>query len=316
MSESRTRTTSEPRGFAASLGEVRSQGPVVALGNFDGVHLGHRRLLSQAKERAEQLGVPMLVLTFFPPAKVLFSGAPFLSSAEEKRELLSEAGADEVAILPFDHGLAATPAERFVEELAALSPTVLVVGEDFRFGRDRSGGLDLLRRSVPHLEVVALELVGSEVAKSSIIREALATGDLPKAERMLGQPYRISGTVVHGDHRGRLLGYPTANLLTDPGKALPSGVFAVAVDTPWGRRGGMANLGARPTIEGAGMAVEAHLFDTELDLYDRRLTLHLLSFLRPTQRFGDLEELKAQLAKDEVAARQAWQRRGQPWGHR
>lgn len=299
--------------WAAALARLHGRRPVVALGNFDGVHLGHRRLLSLARERADQLAAPLLVISFFPPAKVLFGGAPYLSSAEEKRALLLEVGADEVAILPFDHELAATPAEDFAGLLSALAPCLLVVGEDFRFGHDRAGGLDLLRRSVQHLEVVALELVGTEVAKSSAIREALLGGDLPRAEALLGAPYRISGLVQHGDQRGRLLGYPTANLHVDPGKALPLGVFAVAVDTPRRRHGGMANLGTRPTVGDGATLVEAHLFGTAMDLYDQPITVHLLAFLRASRRFDGLEALKAQLTVDESAARQAGLARGAPW---
>lgn len=304
---------SHPHAWATALAQLRSRRPVLALGNFDGVHLGHRRLLSLARQRADQLAAPLLVLSFFPPAKVLFGGAPYLNSADEKRALLAEVGADEVLVLPFDHELATTPADDFARLLSELAPCLLVVGEDFRFGRDRAGGLDLLRQSVSHLEVVALELVGAEVAKSSAIREALAAGDLGRAEALLGAPYRISGLVQHGDRRGRLLGYPTANLLSDARKALPLGVFAVAVDTPQGRYGGMANLGTRPTFQDDATLVEAHLFDTTLDLYGQPITVHLLGALRSSRRFDGLEALKAQLALDEAAAREVLQGRGAPW---
>ena len=292
------------------LAPVAGAGAVLAIGNFDGVHVGHRALLARARSRADELAAPLVAVTFFPPAKVLFGDARFLSSEEEKAALLSEAGADGVVILPFDRAFAAQPPEAFAARLAAAAPAMVVVGEDFRFGRDRAGGLDLLRRVAPHLEVVTLELAAGEIAKSTAIRDALARGDVRRAERLLGVPYRVRGPVVTGDRRGRTIGVPTANVATDPRKALPIGVFAVAVDTPGGRFGGMANVGPRPTFPDAPPALEAHLFDVAVDLYERRVTVHLLEFLRPPRRFGSLEELRAQLAHDDRAARAALTERG------
>jgi riboflavin kinase / FMN adenylyltransferase len=296
-------TPGAPVPLHRALAEVGRTGAVVALGNFDGVHVGHRALLARARARAAALGAPLVVVSFFPPAKVLFAGARFLTSEEEKHALLAEAGADAVVVIPFDRAFAATPAERFVAELGALRPAVVVVGEDFRFGRDRTGGLDLLRAAVLHLEVVALELTDGVVAKSSAIRAALERGDVATAERLLGAPYRVTGPVLHGDQRGRTLGFPTANVGTDPRKALPVGVFAVAVDTPAGRRGGMANVGPRPTFPDGAPALEAHLFDTDLDLYGRSVTVHLLAHLRAPRRFDGVAALRQQLELDAAAAR-------------
>jgi riboflavin kinase / FMN adenylyltransferase len=286
-----------------SLAEIERAGAVVALGNFDGVHVGHRALLAHARARADELGAPLVVVSFFPPAKVLFAKAQFLTTEEEKRALLAEAGADAVVVVPFDRAFATTPATDFTAALAAVGPAMVVVGEDFRFGRAREGGLDLLRAAVPHLEVVALELSDGVVAKSSAIRDALAAGDVEGAERLLGAPYRVSGRVVRGDQRGRTLGFPTANVATDGRKALPIGVFAVAVDTPAGRFGGMANVGPRPTFPDGAPALEVHLFDADVDLYDRVVTVHLLTRLRPPRRFDGPEALVAQLRRDEEAAR-------------
>lgn len=298
-----------PRAAGAALhrdlAAIAGRRAVLAIGNFDGVHLGHRALLHRARERAAELAAPLVAVTFFPPAKVLFGDARFLSSEEEKAALLGEAGADAVVVLPFDRAFAAQPPEAFAARLAAAAPSMIVVGEDFRFGRGRTGGLDLLRGAAPHLEVVVLELAAGEVAKSTAIRDALAAGDVGRAERLLGVPYRVTGPVVAGDRRGRTIGVPTANVATDPRKALPTGVFAVAVDTPAGRFGGMANVGPRPTFPDAPPALEAHLFDADLDLYDRRVTVHLLAFLRPPRRFAGLDELRVQLALDADAARAA-----------
>ena len=296
-----------PRGTTIhrSLAAIERRGAVLVLGNFDGVHLGHRALIGAARERADALGCGLIAATFFPPAKVLFAGAQFLSSETEKAQLLAEAGVDEVVVIPFDPTFAGTPAEHFAQDLAGSQPALVMVGEDFRFGRNRTGGLDLLRHHLPHLEVVPLELVAGEVAKSTAIRTALADADVARAERLLGAPYRVHGLVVQGEQRGRTLGYPTLNLETHPRKLLPPGVFAVWVDTPAGRFGGMANVGPRPTFPDSVPALEAHLFDVALDLYERQVTVHLLTHLRPPQRFGSLAALQAQLGDDARAARVA-----------
>jgi riboflavin kinase / FMN adenylyltransferase len=288
-----------------TLAGIERHGTVIALGNFDGVHLGHRALLGRARERADELGVPLVAVSFFPPAKVLFGDARFLSSESEKAALLTEAGAAEVVVIPFDRAFAATPPEAFADAVAAARPAVVVVGEDFRFGRERSGGLDLLRATLPHIEVVPLELTAGEVTKSSLIRAALAAADVERAEQMLGLPYRVTGLVVRGDQRGRTIGFPTLNVATDPRKALPIGVFAVVVDTPAGRCDGVANVGPRPTFPDGAPALEAHLLDTDLDLYDRRVTVHLLQHLRAPRRFDGLDALRAQLAVDAAGARLA-----------
>jgi len=286
-----------------TLAGIERRGTVMAVGNFDGVHLGHRALLGRARGRADELGVALVAVSFFPPAKVLFGDARFLSSESEKAALLSEAGASEVVVIPFDRAFAATPPEDFAAAIAATRPAVVVVGEDFRFGRGRAGGLDLLRATLAHIEVVPLELTAGEVTKSSLIREALEAADVARAERLLGLPYRVSGRVVRGDQRGRTIGFPTLNVETDARKALPIGVFAVVVDTPAGRFDGVANVGPRPTYPDGAPALEAHLFDTDLDLYGRRVTVHLLDHLRGPRRFAGLAELRAQIAHDAQAAR-------------
>lgn len=288
-----------------SLADVAPRRAVLALGNFDGVHLGHRALLALAAARARPLGAPLVVVSFFPPAKVLFGDARFLASEAEKHALLAEAGADEVAIVPFTRAFAATPPAAFVAELAALTPRMIVVGEDFRFGKGRTGGLDLLRGAADHLEVVPLELVGDEVVKSSAVRAALAAGDVARAAHLLGAPYRVHGPVVEGDRRGRTIGFPTLNVATDERKALPIGVFAVRVETPLGRFDGMANVGPRPTFPDGAPALEAHLFDVDVDLYGRDVTVHLLARLRAPRRFDGIDALRAQLARDAAAARAA-----------
>jgi riboflavin kinase / FMN adenylyltransferase len=316
------------------LADVVTRGAVIALGNFDGVHAGHRALLAHAGDLARREGAPWLVVSFFPPAKVLFGGSSYLASREEKRLLLAELGPAEIVVIPFSRECAATPAEDFVAALTALAPTAIVVGEDFRFGRGRAGATEDLGRAAPRVEVLRLVSIGGEVVKSSAIREALEEGDLARANAMLGAPYLVVGEVVAGDRRGRSIGVPTANLAAAPGKALPHGVFAVTVDVPaaalagadarrsaapggvaldrdhdggggnGGRRyGGMANVGPRPSFESEAPSLEAHLFGFAGDLYGHEVRVRLHARLRGQERFAGLDALKAQLARDAEAAR-------------
>ena len=278
-------------------------GGVVAIGNFDGVHVGHRTLLERTRSWAAQEGRSASVVTFFPPAKVLFQGLSFLASREEKLALLAPFAPDGVAMIRFDRAYARTDKRAFLDQLAALEPHAIVVGEDFRFGRDRAGGLDDLQHVPDRLEVFGLEHQGGEVISSSRIRDALATGDLATANRLLGAPYLVIGPVVHGDRRGRTIGFPTANLDLDPAKALPLGVFAVTVDTPFGRFGGMANVGSRPSFPDGAPRLEVHLFDFDRDLYGTSVSVRLRARVRGQRRFDGLEALTAQLRADETDAR-------------
>jgi len=293
-----------------ALASVTSVQPVLVLGTFDGVHSGHRALLEHAIRVARERGRPWVPVAFFPPPKTLLAGHPFLSSAEEKYELLVEVGAargtspEAVVIVPFDADFAATPAEHFLAALAALRPSAIVVGEDFRFGRGRGGDVERLASVCDELEVLPLVAIGADIVKSSAIRDALERSDVERAAALLGAPYRVVGTVIYGDQRGRTIGVPTANLELDPRKALPHGVFAVEVDLPNGeRRGGMANLGPRPSFTGPAARLEVHLFDWSGDLYGARLRVHVIARIRGQQRFSGLDELRAQLAFDAAAAR-------------
>ena len=293
-----------------ALGAITSARPVLVLGTFDGVHRGHRALIQHALTVAAKLRRPWLPVAFFPPPKTLLAGQPFLSSPAEKHALLCEAGAAagslpaEVVIIAFDVDFAATPAERFVAALAQARPSTLVAGADFRFGRRRGGAVDDLASACEHLEVLPLVTVGDEVVKSSTIRAALDAGAVERAADLLGAPYRVMGSVVEGDRRGRTIGVPTANVLLDPRKALPSGVFAVQVDLPDGsRHGGMANLGPRPSFDGPAASLEVHVFDWSGDLYDATISVHVIARLRGQQRFADVAALQRQLHDDALMAR-------------
>jgi riboflavin kinase/FMN adenylyltransferase len=296
----------------------------IAIGNFDGVHRGHQVVLRALAEDARRVGIAPRVLTFEPhPRAVLGGGGPalvpsILTTPARKRELLHRVDpAIELLVQRFDVAFASQSPEAFASDVlaGALGAKVVVVGANFRFGKDRAGGLDDLRRlgEAVGFEARTHALEGDEGRpwSSSRIREAIARGDLAEAERLLGRPHMISGVVVAGDRRGRTIGFPTCNL-EDVAEALPPhGVYAVLVDREAGGRAGrlakgVANFGVRPTIEGtSGLRIEAHLFDFAEDLYGARLRVHVVARLRAEMRFTGLDALKAQIARDAEAAREA-----------
>lgn len=289
----------------AAANELELTGCAVCLGNFDGLHLGHQLLLKRLRSVADKLGAPSVVQTFFPPAKVVFRGKPYLSSAEEKLYLLKPFNPTAVVMTPFSLEYARTPKDVFLRELDALKPKHLIVGEDFRFGHARAGGLDDLQHVTERLEVFSLERLEEEPIKSSHIRELLGRGEVETARRFLGYSYLAFGTVVPGDRRGRTVGFPTANVSLPPEKALPLGVFAVRVETEGGRFGGMANVGPRPSYPDAPPSLEVYLFDFDGDLYGQTLLVSFEAFLRVQRKFSGLDELKAQLGEDAARARAA-----------
>jgi len=289
----------------ASPEDAAVKGAVVSIGNFDGVHLGHRMLLGRMREVADATGRPAMVLTFFPPAKVVFGHATFLNSAEEKLDLLRAFKPEVVAMVPFSRAYARTDKARFADQLRTLAPHAIIVGEDFRFGHDRAGGLNDLSPIPDRLEAFGLKTLEGEVVKSSHIRDHLSSGRIARANALLGAPYLARGGVVRGDARGATIGFPTANVHTDERKALPVGVYAVRVDAPQGTFDGMANVGPRPSFPDEAPSLEVHLFDFDGDLYGSEITTRFHAFLRGQRRFDGLEDLKAQLARDAEAARRA-----------
>lgn len=289
----------------------------VVPGNHDGVHVGHRALLDEARRRADAAGLAVVPLTFDPhPLTVLApERAPVpLTTIARRVELLREAGADEVAVARFDAAYAARSADAFVDAVLVgeLRAGAVIVGPDFRFGAGRTGTIERLRelgavRGFTVHEVGPVELPGLGRVSSTRIREALRAGALEDATRMLGRIHEVEGVVVEGDKRGRTIGFPTANLDCDPILVPADGVYAVVARVLAPSRGaqrilGVANLGTRPTFA-AGRSVEVHLFDFTGDLYGARLRVGFVARLRAEQKFDGIDALRAQIAKDARAAR-------------
>jgi riboflavin kinase/FMN adenylyltransferase len=296
-------------------------GRVVAIGNFDGVHRGHQAVLASIAEDARHRGLTPAVLTFSPHPRAVLGRPvpPLLTRLPRKLELIRRVDPALVPVVQrFDLAFAALSPEAFAAEVLSrgLSAKVVVVGRNFRFGKDRVGGFDDLARlgEMLSFETRSHELVGDTDGplSSSRVREAIARGDLEGAEAMLGRPHLVSGLVVEGDRRGRTLGFPTCNLAGVEEALPPFGVYAVLVDREGEGGGegatalatGVANIGVRPTIAGGDPrpSVEVHLFDTDRDLYGARLRVHLVARLRAEQRFAGLEALKAQIARDAADA--------------
>jgi riboflavin kinase/FMN adenylyltransferase len=289
---------------------------LVAIGNFDGVHAGHRAVLSFAKQAAEERGLALVVLTFHPhPSEVLGRGGlAVLTPIERKVELLCRLGDLTVVVEPFTKELAATSPRAFAEELLVrdLGAKVVVVGQNFRFGQNRVGDLKMLEELGKSLGFVArAEPLAGDAAgtfSSSRIRSLIAEGDVAGARALLGRPHSLSGTVVRGDGRGRKIGVPTANLSGVVEALPPYGVYACLVDRVEGPdratrlATGVANIGDRPTFA-AGFSVEAHLHDFDADLYGAKLRVHLTERIRPEMKFSGVEELVARIRADIETAR-------------
>lgn len=283
-------------------------GPVVTVGTFDGVHVGHQMVVRYLLGRARALGAPSRVVTFDPHPRAVVRGehVPLLTTVAERVEKLAALGVDDTIVLPFTIELASMRAEDFVVDLLVrqLGVRELVIGYDHGFGRGREGDAELLRslgaRHGFTVDVIPPHLVEEHTVSSTLIRDLLVQkGDATAARALLGAPYRLSGTVVRGDQRGRLLGFPTANLETPGDKVLPlGGVYAVRVLAGRDDWPGMLNIGARPTFDGVEQRVEVHLLGFEGDLYGQTLSLDFIERLRDERRFDGIEALKEQLNED------------------
>jgi riboflavin kinase / FMN adenylyltransferase len=289
---------------------------VIAIGNFDGVHLGHRALIARARELGAARGAVTVALTFDPHPSVVLAPARapvMLTSLARRLELLAEAGVDVVVIEPFTHALAGASPDKFVDDvvICGLHACAIVVGYDFSYGHGRTGNVEALRAhgagAGVEVAIVAPVEVDGEIAASTRVRSRLRAGDLPGAARMLGRPWDVDGVVGHGAERGRAIGVPTANVVPELPLAIAPGIYAVTLSVEGGpAMPAVASLGTNPTFVAAGQLVlEVHVLDWRGDLYDRRVRTTFVARLRDELWFDSVEALVEQIRRDIIAARAA-----------
>jgi riboflavin kinase / FMN adenylyltransferase len=283
----------------------------LAMGVFDGVHVGHQAVIAKVVEAAASEGGLAGLLTFDPhPIQVIAPAkAPssLLETLDHKARVVSALGVRLFIPLRFDAAMAAMEADEFVDQLAAAPVRTIAVGEDWRFGHKRAGDVSLLQREAAErgfrLEAVPPVMFDGDRISSTRIRQAIHDGNLDEAARMLGRRYAVSGLVVAGDKLGRQLGFPTANVATGNLQLPPGGVWAVRASNVDGQRWkGVANLGTRPTVGGEKRLLEVHLFDFHGDLYGEKLEVSFEKHLRPESKFPSLEALRKQISEDVIAA--------------
>ncbi|MFM7006907.1 MAG: bifunctional riboflavin kinase/FAD synthetase [Flavobacteriales bacterium] len=289
---------------------------VITIGTFDGLHLGHQKILNTVCTEAKQKGLASVLLTFHPhPRRVLFPDQPLglIQTQEEKLARLAALGLDHVVVLPFSEAFAQQTAAEFVEEILinGLNAQRVIIGYDHQFGHDRQGNLAFLRsyqaKGAFEVTEIPVEQIDEVYISSSKIRKAIESGQIAQANAYLGQPYQVSGFVSRGLQNGRTIGYPTANVqLTESEKILPAdGVYAVSAEFEGQQLFGMMNIGWRPTIQEAKTErkIEVHFFDFQQDIYETYLALCLHERIRSEQKFENLAALKSQLQKDEQSVR-------------
>jgi len=298
--------------------QPKHHGSVVTIGNYDGVHVGHQAVLAMLREQSDELGLPSTVMIFEPQPQEFFMGdkAPArLTRFREKMTALDRYGADRVLVVNFNQRFRDLTAGQFIDEVLVdgLGARSVVVGDDFRFGRNRAGDFDMLKQAgdkagftVSSMPTVALD---GERVSSTRVRKALAAGDMEGAARLLGRSYAMSGRVAHGDKRGRTIGFPTAHIYLHRKVSPLSGVYVVRMsglpgdDACGGVRYGVANVGTRPTVCGSKALLETHLFDFDADIYGRHVDVAFLHHIRDERKFDDFQALKQQILLDADMAR-------------
>lgn len=286
------------------------KGAVVTTGTFDGVHVGHRKIIDRLNEIARKNGGESVLLTFHPhPRMVLFPddhGLELITTMDEKIQLLEEAGIQNLIIHPFTREFSRTTSLDFIREILVekLGTSILVIGYDHHFGRNREGSFEHLKESGPlygfDVEEISVHDVDDVAVSSTKIRRALQEGDVETANKYLAHPFQLSGTVIHGDKLGRKIGFPTANIdVTDENKVVPAnGVYACYVLLNGKKMKGMLNIGTRPTVDGESRRIEVHVLDHDQDFYGDTVTLEIMSRIRDEKKFDGVEALSARLAID------------------
>jgi len=288
---------------------------VVTSGTFDGVHLGHRKILNRLNEVAHQNNGESVVITFYPHPRSVISpdnqNIKLLSTLDEKIELLEKSGVNHLLIIPFTREFSELSSEEFIQKilLQTIGTKTLVIGYDHRFGKNREGGFDYLKANKERygfeIEEISRQDIENMGVSSSKIRKALQEGDVPSADHFLGRNYSLSGVIVKGKQLGRTIGFPTANIqVREIAKLIPSdGVYAVKVHYKEDAFGGMLNIGNRPTVDGTYQTVEVNIFDFDQEIYGENLTVEFLQKIRNEQKFNGLDELKVQIARDKITCK-------------
>ncbi len=290
---------------------------VLTTGAFDGVHIGHQKIIKRMQEIAKEVNGETVLITFHPHPRKVISSIPGeikqLTSIEERIVLLNDSGIDHLVVVNFDYQFSNLTATQYIKDFLVdhFHPHTIIVGYDHRFGNGRNGNFDLLNEAGQTLnfkvEQINEQLVQDEIVSSTHIRNYLAEKDICKANALLGHPYSFEGFVVRGNQLGRTIGFPTANLhINNEEKIIPNnGVYAVKVkgaccnDKTYG---GMMNIGVRPTVDGNKKVIEVHIFDFDQDIYEQNLTVLVFDYIRGEEKFNGLDALKVQLNKDKIAA--------------
>jgi riboflavin kinase/FMN adenylyltransferase len=298
------------------LEHIDISSPVVTIGTFDGVHLGHQKIITRLNEEARKSGGESVLFTFFPhPRMVIYPeshGLKLLQTQEEKLDKLERMGLQNLIIYPFDFEFSRKSAIEFVRDILVNKLHIhrLVIGYDHQFGRNREGTIEFLKNISELYEFEVVEIPAEEIdainVSSTKIRDLIVQGRVDRAAEFLGAPYTLKGKVIKGDQLGRTIGYPTANLeIVDSEKLIPgNGVYAVTSIVNSKMYCGMMNIGFRPTVSlNSGMQAEVHLFDFDQDIYGLELEVHFIQKIREEQKFIDIEGLRHQLQNDEKTAR-------------
>ncbi|PIE61438.1 MAG: riboflavin biosynthesis protein RibF [Desulfobacterales bacterium] len=290
--------------------ETPFKNAVVTIGNFDGVHKGHQTLLSQSIEKAKELKGTSVAMTFEPhPLRALgISSPPLITRHDQKLELIEQSGVDVLLCIPFDKEFAAISAQDFIEKILIekLGTKAVIIGQDYSFGKNRSGTVELLRTAGIHLgfETIVVDWVndtktGKERISSTRIREIVMKGQVEKAMRYLGRHYQIRGKVIKGRNRGASqLGFPTANIKLHDELCPKLGVYAVTVETDYGHHKGVANIGYSPTFGDQKFTIEIHILDFKGNLYGTRIRVNMVARLRDEAKFNSIDELSQQIEAD------------------
>jgi len=288
---------------------------IVTIGTFDGVHIGHQQIINRLKEESVELGGESVILTFFPHPRMILhpedQNLKLITTITEKAELLERSGVDHLIITPFTRDFSNQSAEEYIRDILVkqIGTRKIIIGYDHRFGKNREGGLEDLLKYAPvyaySVEEIAEQDINEVAVSSTKIRTAILSGNVKTATEFLGYAFFLTGKVIKGDQLGRTLGYPTANLFIEESyKLIPAdGIYAVTVDLNTSHKHGMAYIGHRPTINGMSRNIEVNIFDFNEDIYGQQIRLNFHSFIRDDIKFTGLDELKTQLAKDEIAVK-------------